>query len=53
MASLIFVVASLHLLYINTRFLPAEIRPPLWRRVTLIAMAFFYGFFVVLSIRSL
>jgi hypothetical protein len=53
MASLIFVVASLHLLYINTHFLPAEIRPPLWRRVTLIAMAFFYGFFVVLSLRSL
>jgi hypothetical protein len=53
MASLIFVVASLHLLYINTRFLPLEIRPPLWRRVAMVAMALFYGFFVVLSFRSL
>jgi hypothetical protein len=52
-AGVIFVVASLHLLYINTRLLPAELRPPVWRRVALIAMALFYGFFVSLSITSL
>ena len=48
----VFVVASLHLLYINTRFLPSELRPPLWRRASLVAMSLFYGFFVSLSLWS-
>ena len=48
MAGIVFVVSSLHLLYINTRLLPPEIRPPLWRRVALVAMSLFYGAFVVL-----
>jgi hypothetical protein len=51
-ASAVFVIASLHLLYVNTRLLPAPVRPPMWRRVALVAMAMFYGFFVALSIRS-
>jgi hypothetical protein len=45
----VFVVASLHLLYINTRLLPAALRPPLWRRAALVGMSLFYGFFVSLS----
>jgi hypothetical protein len=49
----IFVIASLHLLYLNTRVLPAALRPPLWRRLALIAMALFYGFFVFLVARFL
>ena len=49
----VFVVSSLHLLYVNTRFLPREIRPPAWRRVALAAMALFYGFFVAMSVRSM
>ena len=52
-ASVVFVLASLHLLYINTRLLPAGLRPPLWRRVALVAMSLFYAFFVTLSVRSL
>ena len=52
-AGVVFVVASLHLLYVNTRLLPRELRPPMWRRVTLVAMAIFYGSFVVLSASSL
>ena len=48
-----FVVTSLHLLYINTRLLPEAVRPPTWRRVSLVAMAGFYGFFAVMSIASL
>ena len=48
----VFVVASLHLLYINTRLLPLELRPPLWRRAALVAMSLFYGFFVTLSLWS-
>ncbi len=52
-ASAVLVVASLHLLRINTRLLPEELRPPLWRRVALVVMALFYGGFVALSLRAL
>jgi hypothetical protein len=52
-AGVVFVIASLHLLYVNTRLLPAELRPPLWRRIALVAMAGFYGVFSVLWLRSL
>jgi hypothetical protein len=52
-AGVVFVIASLHLLYINTKLLPAELRPPMWRRATLVFMALFYAFFVGLSARSL
>lgn len=51
-AGFVFVVASLHLLYINTRLLPEEVRPPLWRRLGLVAMSCFYGFFVLLAVRT-
>lgn len=51
-AGAVFIVASLHLLYVNTRLLPPHVRPPVWRRLALVAMALFYGFFVVLSARS-
>jgi hypothetical protein len=52
-AALILVVASLHLLYINTRLLPPHVRPPMWRRAALVAMAVFYGFFLALSMLTL
>jgi hypothetical protein len=51
-AGAVFVFASLHLLYLNTRILPVGLRPPMWRRVALIGMALFYGFFVTLVVRS-
>ena len=51
-ASLVFVIASLHLLYVNTRLLPAALRPPLWRRIVLVAMAGFYGSLAALSLRA-
>ena len=44
--------ASVHLLYVNTRLLPPHVRPPIWRRVALVGVAFFYGFFVILSLRA-
>jgi hypothetical protein len=49
----IFIVASLHLLYVNTRLLPPRLRPPRWRRAALVGMALFYGFFVGLSLLTL
>jgi hypothetical protein len=51
-AGVILIVASLHLLYINTRLLPSHVRPPLWRRLALVGVAVFYGFFVTLSALS-
>ena len=51
-AGAIFVIAAPHLLYINTRLLPPHVRPPLWRRLALVAMTLFYGFFVALSFAS-
>ena len=52
-AGVIFVFASMHLLYLNTRVLPEPLRPPMWRRVALVAMAVFYAFFAVLVARSM
>lgn len=53
MAGIVFIISSLHLLYINTRLLPVELRPPMWRRLALIALAVFYGLFLVLWLWTL
>ncbi len=45
-AGLVMVISALHILYVNTKFLPHEIRPPLWRRAALVGLALFYGMFV-------
>ena len=52
-AGAVFVIAAPHLLYVNTRILPPHVRPPLWRRLALAAMAVFYAFFVTLSLLSI
>jgi len=52
-AGVVFVIASIHLLYLNTRVLPVALRPPMWRRVSLVGMALFYLFFVTMVARSL
>ena len=51
-AGVVLLIASLHLLYVNTRLLPRELRPPLWRRAALVGMALFYGLFAALSLGS-
>jgi hypothetical protein len=51
-AGVVFVLAAMHLLYVNTRLLPTHVRPPRWRRVALVGMALFYAFFSTLSIWS-
>jgi hypothetical protein len=53
MAGLVLVIGSVHLLDVNTRLLPEHVRPPMWRRAALVAMALFYGFFVVRSFGTL
>jgi hypothetical protein len=52
-AGVVFIIASIHVLYLNTRVLPVALRPPMWRRVALVGMVLFYGFFVTLVARSL
>jgi hypothetical protein len=47
-AGVAFVVASLHILRVNTTLLPVALRPPLWRRLALVSTAVFYGFFAYL-----
>jgi hypothetical protein len=47
-AGVVMVISAIHILYINMKFLPRELRPPLWRRVALVFMAVFYGFFAYL-----
>lgn len=42
-ANPIMALASLQILRVNTRFLPPEIRPPLWRRCALVVCAVAYG----------
>jgi hypothetical protein len=49
----IMVLSPLHLLYLNTRLLPPELRPPMWRRAALVAMALFYGVFSAMWISRL
>jgi len=52
MAGIVFIISSLHLLYVNTRLLPLELRPPMWRRLALVALSLFYGMFLVLWLWS-
>jgi hypothetical protein len=48
-----FVIAGVHLLYVNTRLLPEALRPGIWPRGGLVALVVFYGVFSFLSIRAL
>ena len=42
-AGVILIIASLHLLYLNTHLLPEHVRPPMWRRAALVGIAAFYA----------
>ena len=53
MGGIVFVISSLHLLYVNTKLLPPELRPSIWRRLALLATALFYGAFVTLWLSTL
>jgi hypothetical protein len=46
-------VAALQILRVNTRFLPPEIRPPLWRRAALVLCGLAYAALAVASWTSL
>jgi hypothetical protein len=53
LAGITFVIAGVHLLYVNTQLLPEAVRPGMWPRAGLVGLVVFYGLFSVLSIRSL
>lgn len=53
MAGIVFIISSIHLLYVNTRLLPVALRPPLWRRLALVALSLFYGMFLTMWLWSL
>jgi len=53
MASPILSVGAFQILRVNTRFLPKEIQPPLWRKVSLVACGVIYGVLAVVSITAL
>lgn len=48
LAGIVFIFSAFHVLHINTRLLPVELRPPMWRRVALVILALFYGLFPAL-----
>jgi hypothetical protein len=48
MAGVALAISALHILYVNTKFLPKELQPPLWRRVALVLTTLFYAFFIYL-----
>lgn len=52
MAGIVFIISAFHLLYVNTRLLPVALRPPMWRRAALVALALFYGLFLTLLLWS-
>ena len=45
MAGLNFVYLGLHTLYVNRKFLPAELQAPLWREVVVLLAVVFFAFF--------
>ncbi len=51
-ANPILAIGAVQILRVNTRFLPREIQPPLWRRVCLVACAVIYGVLAAVSIYS-
>ncbi|MEK6301290.1 MAG: Nramp family divalent metal transporter [Acidobacteriota bacterium] len=53
MAAIVFIIASIHILYVNTTLLPKELRPSIWRKAALVGVAVFYGGFIALWISSL
>lgn len=48
----ILAVGSIHILLVNRRFLPRELRPPRWRQAALGLCCIFYGFFFLHWLRQ-
>ena len=44
------VMCSIHTLYVNRKFLPKEIQPPIWKQIGLILCAGFYSIFGTITV---
>ncbi|MGH9162579.1 MAG: Nramp family divalent metal transporter [Vicinamibacteraceae bacterium] len=53
MAGIVLLIAGVQIFLVNRRFLPAAVRPPLWREAGLLACSAFYAFFAFFVIRDL
>jgi hypothetical protein len=51
-ASLVMAIGGVQILRVNTRFLPPELRPPLWRRAGLLLCSLFYGLITAALLRD-
>jgi hypothetical protein len=49
-AGLILAIAAVQILIVNTRLLPKELQPSLWRRAALLVCAAFYGTFFAVAV---
>jgi hypothetical protein len=52
MAGIVLLIAGVQIFLVNRRFLPAALRPPLWREIALLACSAFYAFFAYFVIRD-
>jgi hypothetical protein len=53
MAGLVLLIAGVQIFLVNRRFLPRDVRPPLWREIGLLACSAFYAFFTFFVVRDL
>jgi hypothetical protein len=53
MAGIVLMIAGVQIFLVNRRFLPAAVRPALWREVGLLACSAFYAFFAYFVVRDL
>jgi hypothetical protein len=53
MAGIVLMIAGVQIFIVNRRFLPAVLRPPLWREVGLLVCSGFYAFFAYFVVRDL
>ena len=51
-AGLVLVIAGIQIFRVNRRFLPAAVRPPLWREAGLLLCVAFYAFFSWFGLRA-
>ena len=51
-AGLVLAIAGVQIFWVNRRFLPRGLRPPLWREILLLCCAAFYGFFSFFVFRN-
>ncbi len=50
MAGFNFIVLGLHTVYVNRKYVPRELRPALWREITMLLAALFFLFFVTVTV---